>query len=62
MWDVHYPYYDALVITTRIANHNMHCILIDSGSSVNILSRVVYNQMDLLNDRLRPSLRHYMVF
>lgn len=38
MRDVQYPYDDALILIMRITNHNMHRMLIDNGSSVNILS------------------------
>lgn len=39
--DVHHSNDHTLVITIGIANHNMHYILIDDGSLVNILSRVM---------------------
>lgn len=53
-WDVQYSYDDALVVTTGIANHNVHHMLIDSGNTMNILSWAAYDQMGLSNDRLRP--------
>ena len=34
---VHHPYEDTLVITTKMANSLIHQVLIDSGSTINIL-------------------------
>lgn len=54
MGDVQYPHDDAMVVTAGIANHNIHHVLIDNGSSVNIFSRAAYDHMGILNDKLRP--------
>lgn len=55
MWKLQYPYNDALVVTMGIANHNVHCVLINSGSFVNIFNWVAYSQMHFPSNRLRPS-------
>ena len=34
---VHHPHYDALIITAMVANNNVHGILVDNGTSVDIL-------------------------
>lgn len=52
---IQYPYDDALVVTAGIANHNVHRVLVDNGSSINILSRVTYDSMSLPADKLRLS-------
>lgn len=49
------PYNDALVLTLQIANHNVHMVLINSGSSVDVLFRTIYSQMRLLLEVLKPT-------
>ena len=34
---LHYPHIDALVITIQIANSLVHWLLVDGGSTINIL-------------------------
>ena len=34
---VHHPHIDALVITVRVANSNVHGMLVDNGSAIDIL-------------------------
>ena len=34
---VHHPHDDALVVSLQIGDKNMHCVLVDNGSSVDIL-------------------------
>jgi hypothetical protein len=54
------PHTDALVLSLAIANHKIHRILIDTGSSVNILYRSVFELMKI--DRRKVVLaRHLLV-
>ena len=34
---LHHPYYDALVVSVRVGDYNVHRILVDNGSSADIL-------------------------
>ena len=38
---------DALVVTLTIANHNVHHILVDNGSSIDILYWSTFKKLDL---------------
>ena len=44
---VHHPYEEALVIIAKIANSLIHRVLIDSGSTVNILYWNAYQKIRL---------------
>ena len=44
---VHHPHNDALLITMVIGNMNVHRVLVDNGSSVNILMYSTYEKMGL---------------
>lgn len=48
------PHNDALVVTLQIANHNIHPVLVDIRSSVDILFLSAYNQMELPPTILKP--------
>ena len=52
---VHHLYCDALFITVMMANDNVHRILVDNGSSVDILYYQAFQKMGLKNSDLRPS-------
>ena len=52
---VHYPHCDAWVITTMMANNNIHRILVDNRSSVDILNYQAFRKMGLKNSYLMPS-------
>ena len=56
--DVHhvrYPHCDALVIKAIIANNNVHRMLINNGSSVDILYFQAFERMGLKVSDLKPS-------
>ena len=46
---------DALVITVIIANNNVHRMLVDNGSSVDILYYQAFERMGLKVNNLKPS-------
>jgi hypothetical protein len=48
------PYDDALVVTMTVANHTIHRILVDNGSSAEILYWSVVQQMGITQDRIKP--------
>ena len=52
---VHHPYYDALVINTMVTNNNVHRILVDNGSSVDILYYQAFQKMALMVNNFKPS-------
>jgi hypothetical protein len=45
------PHDDALVVTLTVANHGIHRILVDNGSSADILS---FQQMGIDRERIKP--------
>ena len=52
---VHHPYCDALVIKAMMANNNVYRILVDNGSSVDILYYQAFQRIGLKDSDLRPS-------
>ena len=50
----HQPYDDALVITINIAGFTTRRVMVDNGSSADILYLPAYQQMRLDKDKLRP--------
>ena len=51
---IHHPYDDAIVITLLIAYYTTRKVLVDNGSSVDILYYPAFQQMRLGRDQLRP--------
>ena len=52
---VHHLYCDALVITAMMTNNKMHRILVDNGSSVDILYYQAFQKIGLKVSDLKPS-------
>ncbi|XP_059436451.1 uncharacterized protein LOC132169434 [Corylus avellana] len=48
------PHDDALVVTVTVANHVLHRILVDNGSSADILYWPVFKQMGIDCSRITP--------
>ena len=48
------PHNDALVVTMMVANHAIHRILVDNGSSIDILYWPAFQQMGINRDRIKP--------
>ena len=51
---IHHPYDDAIVIILLIANYTTKRMLVDNGSSADILYYPAFQQMKLGRDQLRP--------
>ena len=51
---VHHPHDDAIIITLLIANYTTRRVLVDNGSSADILYFPAFQQMRLGRDQLRP--------
>ncbi|XP_030963881.1 uncharacterized protein LOC115985047 [Quercus lobata] len=51
---IHHPHDDALVISLLIANYTTRRVLVDNGSSADILYYPAFQQMRLGRDQLRP--------
>ena len=51
---IHHPYDDAIVITLLITDYTTRRVLVDNGSSADILYLLAFQQMRLGRDRLRP--------
>ena len=50
---IHYPHDDAIIITLLIADYTTRRVLIDNGSSADILYYPTFQQMKLGRDQLR---------
>ena len=51
---IHYPHDDAIVITLLIVNYTTKRVLVDNGSSADILHYPAFQQMRLGRDQLHP--------
>ena len=52
---LHHPHDDALVVSIRVRDYNMHRVLVDNGSSINILYYPAFQQMRIDKERLIPT-------
>ena len=50
-----YPHADAMVITTNVAGWGISKILLDSGSSIDIIFAGIFDQMKISRSHLQPS-------
>ena len=52
---LHHPHDDALVVSIQIEDYNMHRVLVDNGSSADILYYPAFQQMGISRERLVPT-------
>ena len=49
---LHHPHDDALVISIRVGDYNMHRVMVDNGRSIDILYYPAFQQMRIDRERL----------
>ena len=59
---LHHPHDDALVVSIRIKDYNMHRVLVDNRSSANILYYPAFQQMGIDREQLIPTNAHFVDF
>ena len=52
---LHHPYDDALVVSIRIEDYNMHRVLVNNGSSADILYYPTFQQIGIGREQLIPT-------
>ena len=52
---LHHPHDDALVVSIRVRDYNTCRVLVDNGSSVDILFYLAFQQMRIGKERLVPT-------
>ena len=52
---LHHPHDDALVVSIRVGDYNVHWVLVDNGSSADILYYPAFQQMGIDRARLIPT-------
>ena len=52
---MNHPHADALVINIRVANNNVHRMLVDDDSVVDIIYLNAYKRMGLIESKLSPT-------
>ena len=52
---LHHPHDDALVFSVRVGDYNVHRMLVDNGSSADILYYPLFQQMGINRARLTPT-------
>ena len=51
---LHHPHDDALVVNLRVGDYNMHWVLVDNSSSIDILYYPTFQQMMIDREQLVP--------
>ena len=52
---LHHPHDDVLVVSLQVGDYNMHRVLVDNGSSTDILYYPAFQQMRIDRERLSPT-------
>ncbi|XP_075669627.1 uncharacterized protein LOC142639307 [Castanea sativa] len=52
---LHHPHDDALIVSIRARDYNMHQVLVDNGSSADILYCPAFQQMGIGREQLVPT-------
>ena len=52
---LHHPYDDTFVVSIRVGDYNVHWVLVDNGSSADILYYLAFQQIGIDRARLIPS-------
>ena len=52
---LHHPHDDALIVSVRVGDYNVHRMLVDNGSSADILYYQAFQQMRINRARLIPT-------
>ena len=52
---MHHPYIDTLVITAKVANCNVHRLLVNDDSAIDIIYLNAYKRMGLTESELNPA-------
>ena len=52
---LHHPHDNVLVVSIRVGDYNMHRVLVDNGSSADILYYPAFQQMRIDRERLIPA-------
>ena len=52
---LHHPHDDALIVSLQVGDYNMHRMLVDNGSSADILYYSAFQQMRIGKERLIPT-------
>ena len=52
---LHHPHDDALIVSIRVGDYNVHRMLVDNGSSADILYYPAFQQMGIDRTRLIPT-------
>ena len=54
-WSLHHPHDDALFVSIQVGDYNTHQVLVDDGSSVDILYYPAFQQIRITRKRLVPT-------